>query len=49
MKATSQKLKKIKIKKVYGFKKDNFSNAGIVNETTTVIPTSTVTHAVFNM
>ncbi|WP_461452127.1 hypothetical protein [Mucilaginibacter sp.] len=35
MKATSQKLKKFKVKQVYGFKKDNFSNIGL-NETTTV-------------
>jgi len=35
MKATSQKLKKLKTTKVYGFKKDGFSSAGGVGETTT--------------
>jgi len=36
MKAKSQKLKKLKTKQVYGFKKDNFSNALSNFETTTL-------------
>jgi len=34
MKATSQKLKKLKVKQVYGFKKENFDNAGLLIDPT---------------
>ena len=40
MKATSQKLKKLKVKQIYGFKKDNFGNAGLMAEPTTITTTS---------
>jgi hypothetical protein len=40
MKATTQKLKKLKTKQVYGFKKDNFNTTGNVGFETTGVTTS---------
>jgi len=40
MKATGQKLKKLKTRQVYGFKKELFNSWGIF-ETTTLAPTTT--------
>jgi hypothetical protein len=45
MKATGQKLKKLKTRQVYGFKKDLFSFGGNM-ETTTLVTTHIVVNAV---
>jgi len=46
MKATGQKLKKLKTRQVYGFKKDTFSFIG--NGDPTTIATTTMTHIMVN-
>jgi hypothetical protein len=46
MKTASQKLKKLKTKQVYGFKKDNFNN--IVNGVEPTLTTLTGTGVVYN-
>jgi hypothetical protein len=45
MKAATQKLKKLKTKQVYGFKKDNFSNPKFIADPTTTY----TTHVIGNM
>jgi len=44
MKATTQKLKKLKTKQVYGFKKDNLGNTKFIAD-----PTTTFTHVIGSM
>jgi len=46
MKATGQKLKKLKTRQVYGFKKDNFNIGGMAD--TTTLQTTTITHIMVN-
>jgi hypothetical protein len=46
MKATGQKLKKLKTRQVYGFKKDTFSFNGGGDPTT--VMTTTLTHIMVN-
>lgn len=40
MKATTPKLKKLKTKQVYGFKKDNFSNPALIADPTLTYTTT---------
>ncbi|WP_158996384.1 hypothetical protein [Mucilaginibacter sp. L196] len=49
MKATLQKLKKLKTKQVYGFKKDNFGGMNVGNDptTNTTIITTTMTQVIY--
>ena len=42
MKATTQKLKKLKTKQVYGFKKDDFDKSGFVGDPTILMTTTNV-------
>jgi hypothetical protein len=42
MKATAQKLKKLKVKQVYGFKKDNFGSVGLMADPTTILTTGII-------
>jgi hypothetical protein len=46
MKASGQKLKKLKTKQVYGFKKDLFHIGGMAD--TTTVQTTTITHIMVN-
>jgi len=42
MKATTQKLKKLKTKQVYGFKKDNFGNPKFIADPTVTYTTNVI-------
>ena len=42
MKATTQKLKKLKTQQVYGFKKNDFNKPNLIADTTTIITTTHV-------
>lgn len=44
MKATTQKLKKLKTKQVYGFKKNDFDKSGFIGD-----PTTLTTHVIINI
>jgi hypothetical protein len=46
MKATTQKLKKLKNKQVYGFKKNDFDKSDFIYDTTVL---TTTTHVIINM
>ncbi|WP_179413275.1 hypothetical protein HDF19_15760 [Mucilaginibacter sp. E4BP6] len=46
MKATTQKLKKLKTKQVYGFKKNDFDKSGFIADTTAL---TTTTHVIINI
>ncbi|BAU54948.1 hypothetical protein [Mucilaginibacter gotjawali] len=47
MKTTGKKLKTLKTRQVYGFKKELYSFWGNM-ETTTTVPTSTISHVMVN-
>jgi len=42
MKAATQKLKKLKTKQVYGFKKNNFDKSGFIGDPTILTATTNV-------
>jgi len=46
MKAATQKLKKLKTKQVYGFKKNDFDKSGFIGDPTALTAT---THVIINM